>query len=438
MNNIFSMTLSGSILLLLFLLVEKLCNNLFSQQLRYRVLKIALFFHIFPLNIFISFLKEKFNFINTRNIFANIFINGYKPVTLINSEELQYNTAFKINYYVLAIWIFIFCILFLYYMIDFIFSKRYIYKNSQEVTSPNILNIRDKYQLKLKIKQKVRIYSTNDDCTPFTLGIIRPIIVIPQLKEPFEFDIAIYHELYHIKNKDMLILFLRLLITSVYWFNPLIFLLNYKLENNCEFACDEFITKDLNYDKRRKYVDLIIELAKEDKDSFQKPMIGFNNQKKVIKERIDIIMDQKKRKTNAAIILSTLLVLCSVIPAFAYEPVQKFEYQAKDNVTINIPTSKDFIAYSNSNTYDETNEYDFPIYYENQFTDSYGNIYDADIPTPHKDCTHSFSDGTLTTHYVNSSGGCTMSYYHAERCSKCGLVSINSLFKTVEYVKCPH
>lgn len=446
MNHIFFMTFSGSILFLFFLIVEKLDRNLFSQKLRYQILKIALFLHIFPLNVFISFLKKECNFILNRNIITHTFIHGYKPVALITSEKPQYNMVFKINHHILVIWISIFCVLFLYYVINFTYSKSYIYKNTQEITSSDILHIRDKYQSKLKIKQNVRIYSTDINCTPFTSGIIKPVIVIPQLKESFEFDIVIHHELYHIRSKDMLILFLRLLITSIYWFNPLVFLLSYKLENYCELACDEFVTEELTYNKRKTYADFIIDLANNSKIFFKKPMIGFSCQmirkekktKNIIKERINTIMNQKKRKTNAAILLSTLLILCSIIPAFAYEPVQKLEYLTDDHSTLYVSSTKDFITYSETTAFEESSTTDVPIYYDNQFIDADGNIYNADEPSCYRVCEHNYSSGTLTNHYVNSDGSCTTIWYNAERCSKCGIIKLGSVIRKVVYAACPH
>lgn len=438
MNIILLMTLSGSILFLLFIIIDKLYKDLFSYKMKYIILKVSLILHLIPLNLVISLLKNFFTFINSKNAFSNIFINGNRPVTLISSNEHQYNTSFKINSLFLGIWITISIVIFIHYIRKFIKLRRYVFQIAHEVTSPNILNIIDKYQSKLKIKQKIRIFYVNNNITPFTFGILKPIVIIPKIEKSYELDLVLYHELYHIKNKDEFILFLRLLITGVYWFNPFIYLLNYKLKNNCELACDEFITKELSINKRKKYASLIIELAINNTDSYQNSITAFNNNSKLITERIEFIMNKKNSKTNMSILISTLIILCSIIPAFAYSPIQIFEYKVKDNIVINIPSSKDFITYSTLSTSEESNEIEITVYYNNQFTDIYGNTYNIDDLFNYKDCKHSFADGIFTKHNINLEGDCNINYYSAYRCVKCGFVIVNSLVQKTNYIICPH
>ena len=78
------------------------------------------------------------------------------------------------------------------------------------------------------------------------------------------------------------------------------------------------------------------------------------------------------------------------------------------------------------------------IEYDFQFTDKNGNIYPVDTPSGQADCKHTYMDGTFSTHIKNDKGGCTLKYYDAQRCSKCGLIANRELVSTTEYVKCPH
>lgn len=79
------------------------------------------------------------------------------------------------------------------------------------------------------------------------------------------------------------------------------------------------------------------------------------------------------------------------------------------------------------------------ILYDSQFVDEAGNIYpimeDGNIE-PH--CDHTFVSGTLYDHIKNSSGGCEMREFRAQRCSKCGYIKQGERLNTVTFEKCPH
>ena len=56
----------------------------------------------------------------------------------------------------------------------------------------------------------------------------------------------------------------------------------------------------------------------------------------------------------------------------------------------------------------------------------------------HALCTHSMINGYYSTHSPNSSGGCTVKIYTAQRCKKCGYLANAKYYNTVTYAKCPH
>lgn len=437
MNVILLMTFSGSILFLLYLVAERLFRKLFSQQLKYFLLKISLFLHVIPFNFIIYLLK--YSLIIDKRLFSSFSIDGIEPVTLISSDQYQYNTAFKINSFIFGIWIIISSFLFLYNIKKFITLKKHLFQIAQEVTSPDILEMKNKYQLQLNIKQKIRIFSVNDNITPFTFGILNPIVLLPQPEKlsNFELDSAIYHELYHIKCKDEFILLIRTLVAEIYWFNPLIYLLNSKLSKSCELACDEFIVKSWNINKRKKYASFLVHLAEKNTTIYQKSVIALANNNNLIKERVKFIMDEKNPKIRMAILLSVLFILFSLIPSFLYNPIQKLEYLTDNHATLYMSSSKDYITYSNVNL-EEGNDTITVIYYDNQFIDIYGTVSDAADLLNYKYCEHLFIDGVFSSHCRNLNGGCTLDSYHAQRCFNCGWIKLDSFIHKVEDTVCLH
>ncbi len=61
------------------------------------------------------------------------------------------------------------------------------------------------------------------------------------------------------------------------------------------------------------------------------------------------------------------------------------------------------------------------ILYDYQFVDEEGNIYPIEENvSAMADCEHNYVDGVTMTHLKYASGGCKVTYYEAERCTKCG------------------
>lgn len=90
---------------------------------------------------------------------------------------------------------------------------------------------------------KVKIYLTEEKISPFSGGIFRPYIVIPQeITESWdkeEYKVVLSHELLHIRSGHILLLFFFAMLRIYWWVNPLIYLCDKILREDLEMACDE-------------------------------------------------------------------------------------------------------------------------------------------------------------------------------------------------------
>ena len=89
----------------------------------------------------------------------------------------------------------------------------------------------------------VKFYQSELISSPLSIGFFPKRIFLPSfwLHLPQECQsVLIDHELAHIKRKDGLVLFLQLLAQSIYFFHPLVWLLNERINEYREMACDDF------------------------------------------------------------------------------------------------------------------------------------------------------------------------------------------------------
>ncbi len=95
--------------------------------------------------------------------------------------------------------------------------------------------------------KKVRFFLSEKVSVPLTLGHVKPIILFPialvnnlDLKQV---ESILIHELAHIKRNDYLFNLFKVIMETVLFFNPFIWLLSKHIEAEREHACDDMVVK---------------------------------------------------------------------------------------------------------------------------------------------------------------------------------------------------
>ena len=153
--------------------------------------------------------------------------------------------------------------------------------------------------------------------TPLLIGIFRPCIIIPDIEfSEIQLRNILLHELTHYKHFDIGVKWLLLLVTSVHWFNPLMYFIKKEVDCCCELACDEAVIKNLNNEGKQAYGDTLISVVAEYKYPIGALQATMCEEKKSLKERLLAIMNHSK-KSRFIIILSVVLLGFSVFGALS-------------------------------------------------------------------------------------------------------------------------
>ncbi len=103
--------------------------------------------------------------------------------------------------------------------------------------------------------------------TPFTIGILKKRIILPQKEYSEEYlAMILKHEMIHIKHHDTDGKMLMLLANSLLWFNPVVWVMRKRYNRDIELACDEKIVKAMKQDERISYGELLYNEAKGNRD----------------------------------------------------------------------------------------------------------------------------------------------------------------------------
>lgn len=283
-------------------------------------------------------------------------------------------------------------------------------------------------------------------CGPCTIGFFRQKIVFPESFPMLhsEYDMVYKHEHSHLKNHDNLVKVLCLLVLCLHWMNPVAYLLLFLYIDTAEIVSDSAAVEGCLKECRKDYATLLVnEVSTPDKNPVMWKNNLFSNKKKsgknmkILKRRIDYMMKEKKKgllQRGIMVAVSALTIVSGAGTVLAYEPMLSSDESFSDVIS---DESLDVFAY-NSSEFDPLAFLDFSKS-NSIFIDNNGIQLACDESlSPYALCTHSMIDGTFYTHSKNSSGGCTVKVYTCKRCEKCGYLANKKYSHSITSTKCTH
>ena len=99
---------------------------------------------------------------------------------------------------------------------------------------------------KLGVTENVGVFYNLHTVTPMLIGMIKPKIILPCMDcEPLPIQYVLIHELTHLKRKDLWWKLALQIISTIHWFNPLLYPFHMAFETQLEYACDELVAQTL-------------------------------------------------------------------------------------------------------------------------------------------------------------------------------------------------
>lgn len=192
------------------------------------------------------------------------------------------------------------------------FSKQ-LRKMSQPITDELVSRMAESLSDKLSMKKKPGIYESPVVSGPITLGLCHPMIILPKEEQDLlELELVLHHEMMHIKRKDLWYKWIYQILLCVHWFNPVLYLVEKKINIDCELSCDEAVLEKLTEDGKKAYGNILLNAAEKNVD-FRKSIFSTTllERKEDLKERLKGILQYKKQ--NAFKVLLSLVVLTGVL-----------------------------------------------------------------------------------------------------------------------------
>ena len=196
-------------------------------------------------------------------------------------------------------------------------------------------------QKRLTGKTNIPVYQSNIISTPMLIGIFRPKLIFPVFQKTWsktELELMTAHELCHYKNKDLFLKLIMLAACCINWFNPVVYIIKKQFFYDMELACDSQVLSNCSEKDRELYARIMLFFAG-NKNKTPVFSTGFSEDKKQMKNRIDFIFDDHKKKKGISVILlicatlltAGLLVSCGYKPQETEESGNDIPEEAGDN-----------------------------------------------------------------------------------------------------------
>ena len=191
----------------------------------------------------------------------------------------------------------------------------------------------------VRVSGKENVYRSERIGTPFVMGIIKPVIYIPDYLEGDDAEYVLLHEECHIKRHDYTVKPAAFILLCIHWFNPLIWVAFYAMNKDMEMSCDEKViaqnSAGFDDDSSRickEYSYALLKCA----STGHFPLLGIQAFGRTsVKERIVNVLDYKKPKRivtlSAMVLCAVVLAACSANPKETDKTVQIGQTQSQND-----------------------------------------------------------------------------------------------------------
>lgn len=438
MSYLLLMALGGSILLIGYLIWERLFGKFMTQYMGYIALITVLLTFLVPW-IWVKGIYRLvlFDFWDESDVIREA--KGLVNLADIRTQEEAYRTAdYKYLMIFASLWFIGATIVMIIKVMRYIDKRRALSRLSIPCGDENLEETVKRLQKELGCKHRPKIVWTRVNNKTFTLGVVKPIIFLQKDYADGELYWILKHEMTHIVKRDLLIKMVLEFASCLYWFNPFIYVLAHKVEFVSEASCDELVLKGCSEKERKIYIQLLDK--NKDGNRLKIPFgSALENGNKDIDKRIKLLKEAKKISRDKKLLAMSvfgLLVFIDSLTVFAYPRVRHVE----DAV---IGAAEDAVGGDNFLSYDYVEEgYGMPtnaILYNEQFVDGGGQVFPILIPDTSSSCTnHDIISGYYQKHIENDDGSCIVETYKCTKCVICDMVWIGDFYFEDVQVICEH
>lgn len=258
-------------------------------------------------------------------------------------------------------------------MVIFVIKQNYIKKYIKELPNSSSMSLLYELVPQKNIATKIVVKRAPGIVSPLIVGLCNPKIIVPDDLNEEELRFVLLHEVQHHVHHDLYFKTFLLIVSTIYWWNPLFYVLQRITNKALEYRVDYAVTKDLDELETLDYLQCILNVAKRTKKKLFKYSIslGLSEQQSELHHRFENILHRNEKKTGKVLLA---LIFCMVIgstflvvePYFVAEDVSKETFQLSEETCYFVINNDKYDLFLNGNymmTVDSTSEFEnIPVY----------------------------------------------------------------------------
>ncbi len=144
---------------------------------------------------------------------------------------------------------------------------------------------------------------------PLVIGLVCPVLYLPESVDEAELPYILAHESVHCKRRDLLFKWYAQAVSTFHWFNPIFPLIIGQIDAECEASCDHIVTRNWEPSKTDTYMRMILNHCS---PSGMRPLTTkMFSGKSVLKRRFSAVRRPRKESgIMRGIAILTALLMC--------------------------------------------------------------------------------------------------------------------------------
>lgn len=166
--------------------------------------------------------------------------------------------------------------------------------------------------------RKITVRKSNGISSPMMYGLFKPVLVMPDADlDEEQLGFVLEHEIMHLKRFDVAYKWICSVVSCIHWFNPAVYYIAKRINEECEIACDCDVTNNMSREEKLGYINTIITLLSSSGEKEILFTTSMANNKELLKKRFIIIKENKRMGKGVVCISVACAIFMSLTVIFA-------------------------------------------------------------------------------------------------------------------------